>query len=181
MERKSYLVWLAALVLAASVFETACSSSKADPAAPPDNSGNNGVHVKFIATGSMLNGLAANAVFPFIDTTPNNISQAHIAITDATTSCAAGAAAPSNVKVLVGQAGVSLVSVMTAATNTGIGSASQCVFHVTIAPGESGVPNPVTDIVVANGNASTALTGENTATASATVLVTKQEQENESD
>src|SRR5437588_10142725 len=126
---------------------------------------------QFVVATSMLSGLAPGAVFPFIDTTPHTISQAHIAITDATTSCSAGAAAPSNVKVLVGQAGVSLVSVMGAATNTGISTTpGQCVFHVTINAGQGGVPNTVTDIVVLNGGAS-ALTGINTVTASASVRV----------
>jgi len=126
---------------------------------------------QFIAESSLLVGLAPGAVFPFIDTTPQTISQAHIAITDATTSCSAGAAAPSNVKVLVGQAGVSLVSVMSAATNTGISTTpGQCVFHVTIRAGQAGVPNTVTDIVVLN-SGSAALTGINTVTASATVGV----------
>jgi len=124
---------------------------------------------QFVVATSMLSGLAPGAVFPFIDTTPHTISQAHIAITDATTSCSAGAAAPSNVKVLVGQAGVSLVSVMGAATNTGISTTpGQCVFHVTIKAGQGGVPSTVTDIVVLNGGSS-ALTGINTVTASATV------------
>src|SRR3989442_2734325 len=72
---------------------------------------------QFVVASSMLSGLAPGAVFPFIDTTPQTISQAHIAITDATTNCSPGAAPPSNVKVLVGQAGVSLVSVMEASTN----------------------------------------------------------------
>lgn len=124
---------------------------------------------QFVVATSMLSGLAPGAVFPFIDTTPHTISQAHIAITDATTNCSAGAAAPSNVKVLVGQAGVSLVSVMGAATNTGISTTpGQCVFHVTIKAGQGGVPSTVTDIVVLNGGSS-ALTGINTVTASATV------------
>ena len=97
---------------------------------------------QFVVATSMLSGLAPGAVFPFIDTTPHTISQAHIAITDATTSCSAGAAAPSNVKVLVGQAGVSLVSVMGAATNTGISTTpGQCVFHVTIKTGQGGAPS----------------------------------------
>ncbi len=126
---------------------------------------------QFIAVSSLLAGLAPGAVFPFIDTTPHGIAQAHIAITDSTTNCSAGAAAPSNVKVLVGQAGVSLVSVMGAATNTGISTTpGQCVFHVTINAGQGGVPNTVTDIVVLNGGAS-ALTGINTVTASASVRV----------
>jgi len=97
----------------------------------------------------MLAGLAPGAVFPFIDTTPHTISSAHIAITDDTANCSPGASAPSNVKVLVGQAGVSLVPVMNASTNTGITTTSgQCVFHVTIHPGQDGVPSTVTDIVV---------------------------------
>jgi hypothetical protein len=58
---------------------------------------------------------------------------------------------------------------MTAATNTGIGSAAQCVFHVTIVPGQSGVPSEVTDIVVVNAGAAP-LTGSNTITVSATVF-----------
>ncbi len=126
---------------------------------------------QFIAVGSMLDGLASGAAFPFIDTTPHRIAVAHIAVTDATTNCSAGAAAPSNVKVLVGQAGVSLVSVMGAAANTGISTTpGQCVFHVTIKAGHDGVPSTVTDIVVVNGGSS-ALTGINTVTASATVRV----------
>ena len=73
-----------------------------------------------ISESAILTGLGAGAAFPFIDTTPRPIVRAHIAVTDATTSCAAGAAAPTNVQVLVGQAGVALVNVMTAGTNTGI-------------------------------------------------------------
>src|SRR6202035_126183 len=107
---------------------------------------------QLIAESSMLAGLAPNALFPFVDSTPHHITKAHIAITDATSSCAAGAAAPSNIQILVGVAGGSLVNVMTAATNTGIGSVAQCVFHVTITPGRGGVPATVTDIVVVNAN-----------------------------
>ena len=56
-------------------------------------------------------------------------------------------------------------------TNTGISTTpGQCVFHVTINAGQAGVPNTVTDIVVLNGGSS-ALTGINTVTASATVRV----------
>lgn len=114
-------------------------------------------------------GLAPGAVFPFLDTTPRSIVSAHIAVTDATTNCSAGAAAPTTVQVLVGQAGVALVSVMTAATNTGISTTpGQCVFHVTVTPGAGGVPGTVTDIVVRNGGASP-LTGIHTITASAEV------------
>src|SRR6267143_639562 len=71
---------------------------------------------QFIASSSLLAGLAPGAAFPFIDTTPQAISSAHIAITDATTNCSPGAAAPSNVNVLAGQAGGSLVSVLGAST-----------------------------------------------------------------
>jgi hypothetical protein len=126
---------------------------------------------QFVVASSMLSGLAPGAVFPFIDTTPQTISQAHIAITDATTNCSPGAAPPSNVKVLVGEAGVSLVSVMGASTNTGISTTpGQCVFHVTIRAGRGGVSSTVTDIVVLNAGPS-ALSGVNTVTASATVRV----------
>jgi len=93
------------------------------------------------------------AAFPFIDTTPRPIVRAHIAVTDVTTSCAAGAAAPANL-LLVGQAGVSLVNVMTASTNTGISTTpGQCVFHVTVRPGVGGVAEKITDIVIVNAGA----------------------------
>jgi hypothetical protein len=73
------------------------------------------------------------------------------------------------VQVLVGQAGVKLVPIMTAATNTGISTTpAQCVFHITIRAGAGGVPATVTDIVVLNGGKSD-LTGVNTITASAEV------------
>src|SRR5713226_3847519 len=62
----------------------------------------------FISQGAILTGLAPGAVFPFIDTTPNRIVQAHIAITDSTNDCHPGAAPPDNIKILVGQAGVAL-------------------------------------------------------------------------
>lgn len=124
---------------------------------------------QLIAESSMLAGLAPNALFPFVDSTPHHIAKAHIAITDATSSCEAGAAAPSNIQILVGVAGGSLVNVTTAATNTGIGSAAQCVFHVTITPGRGGVPGTVTDIVVVNANPKAPLTGVNTITVSALV------------
>ncbi len=126
---------------------------------------------QFIAESSLLAGLAPSAVFPFIDTTPHKIAQAHIAITDSASDCHPGATAPDNIKILVGQAGVALVSVMDKTTNTGISTTpSQCVFHVTINAGQAGVPATVTDIVVLNGGSS-ALTGINTVTASATVRV----------
>jgi hypothetical protein len=129
---------------------------------------------EFVASSSLLAGLAPGAAFPFIDTTPHAISSAHIAITDATNSCSPGAAAPSNVKVLVGNAGAVppvLVSVMGTSTNLGISTTlGQCVFHVTIIAGQGGIPSTVTDIVVLNGGSSP-LTGINTITASARVRV----------
>ena len=124
---------------------------------------------QLISESSLLAGLKAGALFPFIDTTPHGIVQAHVAITDATSTCSPGSAAPSNIQVLAGVAGGSLVNVMTAATNTGIGSATQCVFHVTIRAGAGGLPSTITDIVVVNTNASAALSGVNTITASAAV------------
>ena len=72
--------------------------------------------------------------------------------------------------ILAGVAGGELVNVTTAATNTGIGSPTQCVFHITIRPGVDGVPRQVTDIVVVNSNGAAALTGVNTITVSAQVF-----------
>ena len=125
---------------------------------------------QLISENALLAGLAPGALFPFIDSTPSRVAQAHIAMTDATSNCAPGAAAPSNMLVLAGVAGGTLVNVATAATNTGIGSPAQCVFHVTIRPGVGVVPRQVTDIVVVNGNAAAALTGVNTVTVSAQVF-----------
>jgi len=125
---------------------------------------------QLISESALLAGLAPGALFPFIDSTPRRISQAHIAITDATSNCAPGAAAPSNMQIFAGVAGGSLVNVMTAATNTGIGSPAQCVFHATIRSGVGVVPGQVTDIVVVNSNGSAALTGVNTVTVSALVF-----------
>jgi len=172
---------LISLLLAPCLFQLATSSVKAalsDHAMPSKTSkATRGEEVQLISASSLLTSLAPGAAFPFIDTTPNGIQRAHIAITDASTNCAAGAAAPSNVKVLVGQAGVALVSVMDAATNTGISTTpGQCVFHVTVAAGAGGVPDTVTDIVVVNGGSS-ALTGINTVTASATVNVADAEKD----
>lgn len=124
---------------------------------------------QLISQSALLSGLAPGAVFPFIDATPNTISRAHVAVTDATTACSAGAAPPNNIQILVGEAGVALVNVMTAATNTGISTVTgQCVFHVTFRPGVAGVPSTITDIVVHN-NGSSPLGGINTITASAEV------------
>jgi hypothetical protein len=118
---------------------------------------------------ALLTGLASNSVFPFIDSTPNRIRRGHVAITDSTAACAPGAAPPANMEVLVGEAGVALVPVMGAGTNTGIGTPRQCVFHVTVRAGRAGVPRTVTDFVVVNKSPTAALTGINTVTASAEI------------
>ena len=123
---------------------------------------------RYVVESSLLIGLESGALFPFIDTTPLNITRAHIALTDAVDVCTAGASSPFNVRVLVGVAGGTLVNVMTDSTNTGIGNSRQCVFHVTIVPGVDGVPAQVTDIVVQNVGES-ALTGANSITVSAEV------------
>ena len=123
---------------------------------------------RLISESALLDGLAGKAVFPFVDTTPHPILQAHIAITDAAAVCAPGGAPPANVQVLVGQAGVALVPIMTADTNTGISTPGQCVFHVTIRPGRAGVPEVVTDVVVLN-QSDAPLSGINTITVSAEV------------
>jgi hypothetical protein len=157
-QRKPYLLVFALLVTGLAL---ATGTAAAD-----DSEGGSDRH--FISESALLAGLASNALFPFLDTTPNRISSTHIAITDATASCLAGAAPPANIQVLVGQAGVALTNVMTAATNTGIGSPAQCVFHVTARPGEGGVPRTVTDVVVRNAGGAP-LTGINTVTASASV------------
>src|SRR6202022_1027037 len=138
MKARNYCAFLAVglvIFALAMVFPTKKASAQGDES-------------QFVIASSMLSGLAPGAVFPFIDTTPQTISQAHIAITDATTNCSPGAAPPSNVKVLVGQAGVSLVSVMGTSTNTGISTTpGQCVFHATIHAGGGGVPAPAPAIV----------------------------------
>jgi len=157
--QKHFIFFLVAFVLAVAI------------AYPTKKASAHGDDSQFIAESSLLAGLAPGAVFPFIDTTPHKIVQAHIAITDSTSDCHPGAAPPDNIKILVGQAGVALVSVMDKTTNTGISTTpSQCVFHVTINAGQAGVPATVTDIVVLNGG-SAAVTGINTVTASATVRV----------
>jgi hypothetical protein len=127
---------------------------------------------RFIVESDSLSGLPAGQLRPFIDTTPDRMTVAHIAVTDASAACA-GATAPTNVNVLVGQAGVALsTNVLVAATNTGIGAAAQCVFHVTIVPGTTVngvvIPATVTDIVVSNVGVG-ALTGTQTITISAEV------------
>src|SRR2546428_12937792 len=134
MKARNYYAFLAVglvLFALAMVFPTKKASAQGDES-------------QFVVASSMLSGLAPGAVFPFIDTTPQTISQAHIAITDATTNCSPGAAPPSNVKVLVGQAGVSLVSVMEASTSTGISTTpGRGAFHVTIPARRGGVPRAV--------------------------------------
>ena len=123
---------------------------------------------QYVVENAILDGLPAGALFPFIDSTPNRIVSTHIALTDATSHCSPGAAPPLNLVVLVGEAGGTLASVMTAATNTGIGTNAQCVFHVTVEPGDPGIPNRITDVVVVNGGAAP-LTASNTVTVSAEV------------
>jgi hypothetical protein len=163
MQRKRTLRVFLPLVLGLTVGALAL----AFPGSAHDDEGDsNGAIVEESA---LLTGLAANSVFPFIDSTPNRIKRAHVAITDSTATCAPGAAAPTNIEIPVGEAGVALVSVMGAGTNTGIGTPRQCVFHVTVRAGRGGVPRKVTDIVVRNKNATAALTGINTVTASAEV------------
>ncbi len=108
-----------------------------------------------------LDGLKARQWWPIVDSNTKgtgNIVQADITLTDATATCAAGTGtAPTNVKVLVGKIGGTLVNVATAATNTGVSSWSglQCIFKVTVIPGQNGVPDTVTDIIAANAGAST--------------------------
>ena len=124
---------------------------------------------QFISQAALLAGLAPGVVFPFVDTTPNRIVRAHIALTDGAAKCGPKAAPPASVQVLVGQAGVKLVPVLSAATNTGISTTpGQCVFHVTINAGKGGVPTVVTDIAVLNAGKAD-LTGMNTITVSAEV------------
>lgn len=163
--QKKYL----AAALAVAAFATGLAAQKAATRPDPPGITLRGLALrKFISQSALLIGLAPSSLFPFIDTTPNMITRTHIAITDATGICAAGAAPPANMQVLVGQAGVALVNVMTAGTNTGIGTSSQCVFHVTVVPGVGGVPATITDVVLVNAGSSP-LTGINTVTASAEV------------
>jgi hypothetical protein len=161
-KRTLYVTAVSAVALAVVVFgATAAGGSNAGR-----GGGGGG---QLISESSMLAGLSANSLFPFIDTTPHRITKAHIAVTDATASCGgASPTAPTNIEVLVGQAGGTLVNVMTTSTNTGIGTPVQCVFHVTVRPKSGGLPATVTDIVVRNKGAA-ALNGRNTVTASATV------------
>ncbi len=108
-----------------------------------------------------LDGLKAGQWWPIVDSNTKgtgNIVQADITLTDSTTTCAAGTGtAPTHVQVLAGKIGGTLVNVATAATNTGVSSWSglQCIFKVSIIPGQNGVPDTVTDIIAANAGAST--------------------------
>ena len=126
---------------------------------------------RLVVQSALLTGLAAGDLFPFIDSTPHHILSAHITITDATAACAPGNV-PTSVQVLVGVAGGTLNNVMVGATNTGIGGAGQCVFHVNIVPGTTvngvAIPNPTTDIVVVNAGGGP-LTAGNTIEVSADV------------
>src|SRR5687767_13143606 len=120
----------------------------------------------YLSESALLGGLAPGAVFPFLDSTPFHIRKAHVAITDETSECEAGAAAPDNIQVLAGVAGGTLVPVFDETTNTGISTVpGQCVFHVTIVAGKGGIPAQVTDIVVLNTGAEP-LGSVHTATAS---------------
>jgi hypothetical protein len=157
-----YIAVLTTVALAVVVFSATAAGGSGKGGGGREGGG------QLISESSMLAGLSAQALFPFIDTTPHRITKAHIAVTDSTASCSAGAAPPAKIQVLVGQAGVALINVMTASTNTGIGTPAQCVFHVTVRPRRGGVPATVTDIVVRNGGAAP-LNGINTVTASATV------------
>jgi hypothetical protein len=139
---------------------------KDDDDCPP--AGGGAATTRYVVVSSLLIGLESGASFPVIDTTPRNITRAHITITDGVDVCTAGASSPFHIRVNVGVAGGTLVNVMTPSTNTGIGDSHQCVFHVTIVPGANGVPAQVTDIIVQNvGEA--ALTGVNSITVSAEV------------
>src|SRR2546427_5843336 len=122
MKRQKYFMFfLVAFVLSAVAI-----------AYPTKKSSAQGDDSQFIAESSLLAGLAPGAVFPFIDTTPHKIAQAHIAITDSTSDCHAGAAGPDNIKVLVGQAGGAPGSAMGKDTKTGTSTTPrQGGFHAT--------------------------------------------------
>lgn len=156
------------LAISAAVTVVALTISATAAGGPTKKGNGGGHHGQLISESALLAGLASNSLFPFLDTTPNTITSTHVAITDATADCHPGAAPPANIQVLVGQAGVALTNVMTAAANTGIGTNAQCVFHVTARPGAGGVATTVTDVVAKNAGGAP-LTGINTITASATV------------
>jgi hypothetical protein len=99
-----------------------------------------------------LQGLGTGKLFPILDTTPNEIVRAHVVLTDDAVCDGDDANQPDNIVVIVGQAGVALST--PALENTGIGgSGNQCIFHLTVLPGEDGIPSTVTDIVVLNNGA----------------------------
>lgn len=165
-KRTIYLLAVGASTVLALSVVLAASASHGPGKDRDRNDGPKGAQL--ISESAMLAGLGPGALFPFIDTTPNRITRAHIAVTDTTANCSAGASPPSRIQVLVGQAGVALTNVMTAATNTGIGSPAQCVFHVTVRAARDGLPSTITDIVVRNSSGAP-LNGFNTVTASANV------------
>jgi hypothetical protein len=129
---------------------------------------------KLIAQNAVLAGLPGGKFYPFTGTTPNRIVSAHITITDSTLgagirhSCASMVIPPDNIRILVGEVGGGLVSVMNAVTSTGVGSDDQCIFHVIVTPGENGVPAKATDIIVFN-DGNNPLTASNTITLTAEV------------
>jgi len=168
--KRAPLSILAAATLPASVLLLGVMSQQAASHTDHDGGGADEKGLFVISQSAMLTGLPSQALFPFIDVTPNQIRRAHIAITDSTDNCAGpGSGAPRNVQILVGEAGGALTPVMTAATNTGISNKpGQCVFHVTIKAGAGEIPSRVTDIVVVNVGGST-LRASNTITAFAEV------------
>ncbi|QBQ55150.1 hypothetical protein [Nitrosococcus wardiae] len=120
----------------------------------------------FISETTILKGLERGALFPYLDTTPNKIIHAHIALTDSTAACGQGGTDPDNISLLVGVAGGDLVAPIL--ENTGIGNTEQCVFHLSIEADKDSIPSEITDIVVIN-NGPAPLSGFNTITVSATV------------
>jgi hypothetical protein len=123
---------------------------------------------QLIAESAILAGLALGALYPFIDSTPHNIAKAHIAITDATSSCNE-TSAPSSIQVLVGVARGNAGQ-----RHDGFNQHRHWISHSVRLPrhdhtGERRVPATVTDIVVVNANPNAPLTGVNTITASAAV------------
>jgi len=91
---KTHMTVLAGLLLTSVVLSPTVSSEEQNARA-----------TQLISASSMLAGLAPGALFPFVDTTPDGIVRAHIAITDATAHCGPGAAPPANIVVLAGEAG----------------------------------------------------------------------------
>ncbi|ADE14820.1 hypothetical protein Nhal_1692 [Nitrosococcus halophilus Nc 4] len=131
-----------------------------------------------ISETTILKGLRGGALFPYIDTTPNKIVRAHIALTDSTAVCGQGGTQPDNISLLVGVAGGELVA--PTLENTGIGDIKQCVFHLSIEAGKDSIPSEITDIVVIN-NSPAPLSGFNTITVSATVEENDEDQHHHDD